>query len=97
MPKTSEPSYEVSEAALLARVLTNGQGCYPEGIARYLLKVAFSEADKARMSDLARRNQQGPPLSRTEHDELMSYVKVGDLLSLLQTQARRSLRKRKAS
>ena len=97
MPKTSDLAYEVSEAALLARVLTNGQACFPEGVARYLLKVAFSETDKARMSDLATRNQQGPPLSRTEHDELMSYVKVGDFLSLLQAQARRSLRKKKAS
>ncbi len=97
MPKTSDLAYEVSEAALLARVLTNGQECFPEGIARYLLKVAFSEADKARMSDLAMRNQQGPPLTRAEHDELMSYVKVGDFLSLLQAQARRSLRKKKAS
>lgn len=97
MPTTNDLAGEASEAALLARVLTNGQEYLPEAVARHLVQASFSEADKARMSDLATRNQQGPPLSRAEHDELMSYVMVGDLLSLLQVQARRSLRQKKAS
>lgn len=89
-------AHETSYPALLVRVLTNGQEFFPEPIARYLLKVAPSDADKARMHDLAVRNQ-SDALSAEEKAELMNWVKVGDLLALLQSRARRSLRKKQAS
>jgi hypothetical protein len=46
------------------------------------------------MHDLARRNQEGR-ISPAELAELDSYVKVGDLLALLQSKARRTLKRRK--
>ncbi|HEV3237829.1 MAG TPA: hypothetical protein VGZ25_12620 [Gemmataceae bacterium] len=58
--------------------------------ARSILKLKFDEATIARMNELAKRNQEGL-LSEEERQELEVCVKVGDLLSLLQQKARKSL------
>jgi hypothetical protein len=63
----------------------------PPTIARYLLKLGFSEDDKARMHDLAVRNQDDA-LSSGEREELLAYAKAGTLLSILKSKARRALR-----
>src|SRR5262245_38996382 len=80
-----------SAAAIFAR-LWEGNMSLPRSVARYLVRVGFSDEDKARMHDLAKRNQQGR-LSATEFEELDNYVKVGDLLGTLQSKARRVLKK----
>ena len=41
-----------SEVAILARVLGNEDGELPLTMARYILRLGFSEHDKARMHDL---------------------------------------------
>ncbi|MGD0043005.1 MAG: hypothetical protein ABSE84_21800 [Isosphaeraceae bacterium] len=58
--------------------------------ARSLLELTLAEGDKARMNDLARKNREGV-LTDDERKELTSYVKVGELLSLLHLKARKSL------
>jgi hypothetical protein len=78
------------EVAILARMLGNGDEGLPPEIARYVLTLRPSERDKARMHDLAQRNQAGE-LSAEERDELFAYAKAGTLMSLLQSQARRVL------
>jgi hypothetical protein len=80
-----------SEVAILARVLGNERGQLPVRMARYFLSLGFSDEDKARMHDLAERNQ-GDALSPGEREELAAYAKAGTLLSILKSQARRSLR-----
>jgi hypothetical protein len=75
----------------LARVLGNGQDQLPSGVARYLLGLRFSESDKARMHDLAVRNQDDA-LSPAEKEELLAFAKAGTLLSILKSKARRALR-----
>jgi hypothetical protein len=50
----------------------------------------FSERDKARMHDLAARNQEDA-LSPVEKAELFAFAKAGTLLSVLQSKARRAL------
>ena len=47
------------EVTILARVLGNEQGQIPTSTARYYLTLGFTEADKARMHELAIRNQAG--------------------------------------
>jgi hypothetical protein len=47
-----------SEVAILARVLSNCQGGLPLVAARHILSLGFGEDDKARMHDLAVRNQE---------------------------------------
>jgi hypothetical protein len=80
-----------SEATILARVLGNDEGTLSPQMARYLLDRGFSKRDKARMHDLAVRNQ-SDALSADEQDELSSYAKAGTLLSILKSRARRVLR-----
>lgn len=78
------------EATILARVLANEGGDLPPETAHYFLGIGFSERDKARMHDLAVRNQ-GDLLSPAEKEELLAFVKAGDLLSILKAKARRTL------
>lgn len=79
-----------NEITILARVLGNGHGRLPAPMARYLLNVGFTEEDKARMHDLALRNQEDA-LSPSEKEELLAYSKAGTLLSILKSKARRTL------
>jgi hypothetical protein len=80
-----------TEATILARVLSNEHGQIPPEVARYIVDLTFSDRDKARMHDLAMRNQQGA-LSPAETDELFAFVKAGDLLAILKAKARRTLK-----
>ena len=86
----------VSEADIFGRLIDAGRGDLPRDLARYLLTLDFAPDDKARMHDLAVRNQ-GGALSAAEREVLRNYVNVGHLLALLQSKARRSLKRRKAS
>jgi hypothetical protein len=79
-----------SEIAILARVLGNGRDQLPPDIARYILDLGFSDDDKARMHDLAVRNQEDA-LTPTEKEELVAYAKADTLLSILKSKARRVL------
>src|SRR5438046_2365116 len=80
-----------TEVAILARVLGNERGHLPNTMARYYLTLEFSDGDKARMHDLAARNQHGA-LSSVEKEELVAFSKAGTLLSILKSQARQALR-----
>ena len=82
---------DTSEAAIFAR-LWEGTASLPLSVARYLVRIGFSDQDKARMHDLAVRNQQGR-LTAAELEELDNFVKVGDLLAIVQSKARRALKK----
>jgi hypothetical protein len=82
-----------TEVEILARVLGDERGRWSVSMARHILSRGFNDVDKARMHDLATRNQDDA-LSEAEKDELFSYVRAGDLLSILKSQARRVLRKR---
>ena len=83
-----------SEAAIFARLWQTEAGKLPRPLARYILALAFSKHDQARMHEFAVKNQDGR-ISPDELEELDNYVHVGDLLALLQSQARRTLKKRK--
>jgi hypothetical protein len=80
-----------SEIAILARLFKADEGTMPRALARYILTLGFDEEGQARMRDLAEGNQQGA-LSRDEQEELRSYVTAGQLLALLHSKARRSLK-----
>jgi hypothetical protein len=79
-----------SEVSILARVLGNEEDRLPAAVARYILSVGFSARERARMHDLAVRNQ-ADSLSPAEREELSGYVKAGTLLSILKSRARRAL------
>jgi hypothetical protein len=80
-----------AEAAIWERVMGPEKNGLSAAAARAILKLGFSDEDKDRMHELARKNREGA-LSEREKEEFEAYVKVGDLLSLLHLKARRSLK-----
>lgn len=93
---TSRTTADPGEAGIFLRVLSKGRQRLTPEFARYLLELGFSDADKARMHDLAVRNQDGS-LSARESQELMDFVSASDLLGILQSLARRVLKKKKVT
>jgi hypothetical protein len=79
-----------SEVTILARFLGNGNGPLPEDVARYIVNLTISERDKARMHDLAVRNQDDA-LTPAEKEEMHAFGKAATLLSILKSKARRTL------
>ncbi len=85
-----------NEYDVLRRLLNQGKPAMTASLARHILKLGFSEAEQKHIEDLAERNQESQ-LSTEEHQELVSYVKAGNVLALLQMQARRQLNKKRVS
>ena len=86
-----EPT-EISEAAIIARLWETHDGGLSPQLARHVLKLRFSKEDTDRMHELAAKNRQGT-LSKHESEELDNFVKVGDMLAILQSKARKLLKK----
>ena len=78
------------EVKILTRVLGRDEDELPPAVARYLLTIRFGDRDKARMHDLAARNQEDV-LSAQEKEELVAYAKAGSIVSILKSKARRVL------
>jgi hypothetical protein len=93
MSRTTTLPSEPSEVAILSRLLLNGQDGFTPELARHFLSLGFREEDRARMHELAEKNQAGR-ISPQELRELDSYVKAGDLLAILQSKARKFLKAR---
>jgi hypothetical protein len=87
---TATPRHTEDEVTILARILGNGEGQIPKDLARYILTLGFSDKDKARMHDLAVRNQEDA-LTPAEKKEMHAFGKAGDLLSILKAKSRRTL------
>ena len=79
-----------NEVTILARILGNENGQLPQDLARYILDLNVSERDKARMHDLAVRNQD-EDLTPAEKEEMFAFGKATTLLSILKSKARRTL------
>jgi len=79
-----------NEVTILARFLGDGNGQLPKDVARYILDLTISERDKARMLDLAVRNQDDA-LTPAEKEEMHAFGKAATLLSILKSKARRTL------
>jgi hypothetical protein len=93
MPLTNSTS-KTSEAAIFARVWETSNGGLTPTLARHIVHLGFTPEDQARMHELAVKNQEGR-LSETEREVLDNYIKVGDLLAILQSKARKVLKKGK--
>ena len=80
-----------NEVTILARVFDDEQGLLPAELARSLVDVEFSVRDRARMHDLAVRNQ-ADALTPAEKEELHGFARAGTLLGILKSKARRTLK-----
>lgn len=82
----------VGEAAIFSRLLRPEKEDLSPDAARSILKLDFDDSDRARMRELAAKGRSGA-LSEAEEAELDSYCRVGRLLDLMHSKARRSLNK----
>jgi hypothetical protein len=63
----------------------------PSGLAGYLLRLGFDDADRVRMGELSEKAQ-GTTLTADERAELEAYCHASAFLSVLQSRARVALR-----
>ncbi len=78
-----------TESTILTRLIAPKTGNLGSEAAKALLGLSFPDSDIARMNELAAKNRVGS-LSASEREEMESYSRVGNLLNLLQSKARRS-------
>lgn len=90
---TEAPASPLSDAAILARLIRPEDDSLSVDAAESLLNIQFEQRDLERMRDLTTRNQDDG-LSPVEEREMENYRRVGYLLDLLHSKARRSLKKR---
>ena len=74
------------------RILKPGRADLPPDLARYILEIDFTSHDVKRMARLSLRAEEGK-LSRAERAELEEYLRVADTIALMQSKARRSLKR----
>jgi hypothetical protein len=79
--------------AIFSRVLEPDQATLSAAAARALLALGFPPADQDRMRQLSAKAQQGT-LTPAEQAEINNYERVGHILSLMKSKARRSLKGR---
>jgi hypothetical protein len=81
-----------TEAAILARVIEADETEITPDVARYLISMQLPDADRGRVDELSARARVGS-LTDAEGAELDSYLHIGSLLAVMQSRARRFLRK----
>ncbi len=80
----------VTKVDIFSRVIDPSNPTLTPEAAKGILQLGYSEADHARMAQLARKSNEGL-LTDDERAEFEGYVFVGDILSLLKSKARLSL------
>ena len=80
-----------NESEILSRVITPQNGNLSGQVAEAFLGLEFPKDDMRRMNELAEKNRHGE-ISQPERDEMERYSRVGNLINLLQSKARRSLK-----
>jgi hypothetical protein len=90
-PGRKVATLSTNEAALWGRLLDTVEPESSPEAARYILSLRFPQLDIKRMHDLAEKARQGT-LTLEEHIEMDNYERVGHLLSLMKSKARKKLR-----
>lgn len=81
-----------TDVAILERMIEpEGNGLSAE-LARHILSLTFKPGDQEPVDVLSLKAQEGN-LTDDEQEELDSYIRLADLLALLQSKARLSLKK----
>lgn len=91
-PIQAAPAIGTSEAELWERLLDPAGPELSSEAARYILNLRFPDPDIARMHALAEKAREGA-LTLDEHIELDNYERVGHVLSLMKSKARKALKK----
>ncbi|MEA2733819.1 MAG: hypothetical protein QOE14_270 [Humisphaera sp.] len=84
-----------TDTAILDRLIAPERDDLSAEVAGALLRIDFREDDVRRMDELAALARDGA-LSPDQQLELESYNRIGHLLALIHSKARRSLNRKKA-
>ncbi len=84
------------EAAILTRLTGPDERALSAAAARGILLLAFSPADEERMHDLAAKARAGT-LTTDEQAQVEAYSRIGSLLGILKSKARRALKRRSSA
>lgn len=87
----SQMAGQNTEAGILARLIQTRQDDLSRDAANYLLSLRFDDHDVSRMNELSELARLGE-LGTRDAAELDSYIHVSNLLAVMQSSARRSLR-----
>lgn len=90
MQQTELPYHE---AAILARLIGPQKPRLTPAAAAGILALAFSPADKERMNELSAKARAGT-LTDDDQAEIDAYSRVGSLLGILKSKARRAVKRR---
>lgn len=80
-----------SELGIFRRIVDADQPPLSVEAAESLLRLGFGPVDQRRMNLLAEKNRQGL-LKAEEEVELNNFIRVGQVLGILQSKARQSLK-----
>jgi hypothetical protein len=80
-----------SELAILRRVVDRRHAGLSREAAAAILQLDFDAADRRRMNHLAAKNRAGR-LTPAEEEELDNFIRVGQVLGILWSKARRALK-----
>jgi hypothetical protein len=81
-----------SEVAIFGRVLEPEKATLDIAAAKAIINLDFKQADKQRMRELLAKAKKGTLLA-AEQVEIDNYERVGHMLSLMKSKARRSLKR----
>jgi hypothetical protein len=84
-------STSVSEADILAQVVSPDDPSLERELARAVLDLRFQDEAQARIRELLDKNNRGT-ISESERGLLDKYLRVGQFIDLLQAKARLTLR-----
>jgi hypothetical protein len=82
----------LTEAQVFSRIFEPDKPNLSSEAAQCILALDFRPEDRARMNRLAEKARRGK-LTRQEDDDLETFIQVGHLLAIMQSKARRSLKK----
>jgi hypothetical protein len=80
-----------SDAEILNRLIEPKVENLPPEVAHYLLSLDFCQSDRDRMHELAAKAREGT-LTAAEQHEAESYERIGHLVALWRSKARKSLK-----
>ena len=81
-----------AEAAILRRLIGPDNPPLSRQAVEGILSLGFTSADKERMRELSTKSREGR-LTRKERAEIEAYSRVGSLLGILKSRARRAAKR----
>jgi hypothetical protein len=90
-PDLASAGQQDNEVTIFGRLIESGNVKLSATTARYILSLDFQKGERERMHELALKAQEGT-LSPREEVEIDSYERVGHLLSIWKSKARKALK-----